>query len=110
MFYTFNQNNSGGYFEGEHRYIIIEAPSAEAANAIAESTTDIYFDGVYNGYDCRCCGDRWYRVDEYDAADTPEIYGENDYESSETTDGLFGGKILIIHLDGRTEEFGKAFR
>lgn len=26
----------------------------------------VYFNGVYNGDDCPCCGDRWYRLEEND--------------------------------------------
>jgi hypothetical protein len=62
MFYLFSQNNSGGKFHIDERiahYVIIEANSADEANQIAESK-GIYFDGVHDGRDCGCCGDRWY--------------------------------------------------
>lgn len=77
MFYTFNQNNSGGSFDydaerGISAVVIIEADSAEAANERAEQI-GLYFDG--DG-DCECCGDRWYSVSgTYDSADVPSIYG-----------------------------------
>ena len=35
-FYTYNQNNSGGSFTGPAKNVIIEASSADVANAIAE--------------------------------------------------------------------------
>jgi hypothetical protein len=78
MFYTFNQNNSGGVFDVDERvahYVIVEANSAEEANKIAE-TKGIYFDGVSKGHDCACCGDRWYAQWEDKGDQEPLIYGE----------------------------------
>jgi len=74
-FFTFSQNNSGGSYDGDFRYIIIQARNADWANDLALDH-GIYFDGVRKGYDCECCGDRWYRADEGDATDIPEIWGE----------------------------------
>lgn len=74
-FFTFDQNNSGGYYVGTH-YIIIEADNAEEANERAQSEAGIYFDGVSTGDDCPCCGDRWYRVYENADTDVPTVYGE----------------------------------
>ena len=64
MFYTYNQNNSGGSFDynpdkGISHYVIIEANSIDEANCIAENI-GIYFNGVDDGSDCDCCGDRWH--------------------------------------------------
>ncbi|MFE4367966.1 MULTISPECIES: DUF7296 family protein [unclassified Streptomyces] len=58
-FYEFHQNNSGGGFDydednGISVYVIIEAGSADVANARAEKI-GLYFDGEG---DCPCCGDR----------------------------------------------------
>ena len=61
MFYTFDQNNSGGQFIGPN-YIIIEADSAEEANTIAQESAGVYFNGCEDNIDCECCGDRWYPV------------------------------------------------
>ncbi len=60
MFYEFDQNNSGGRWvsdpmRGIGPKVIIEAASAEEANAKAEDI-GLYFDGEG---DCPCCGDRW---------------------------------------------------
>ena len=74
-FFTFNQNNSGGVFVGPE-YVIVEADSADEANMIA-TDHDVYFDGVHNGPDCPCCGDRWYEVDDDDATEEPEIWGKH---------------------------------
>lgn len=78
MFYHYSQNNSGGSFDIDHRvahHVIIEALTAEQANAIAESK-GLYWDGVSQGQDCDCCGDRWYSkwCDESGEAE-PLIYG-----------------------------------
>jgi hypothetical protein len=60
-FYEFEQNNPGGRLDVDdilcHR-IFIEAESYDEANKIAEDL-GIYFDGVEEGMDCECCGDRW---------------------------------------------------
>ena len=77
-FFTFRQNNSGGFFDGTE-YVIIEADSADEANMIAMDH-DIYFDGCHKGLDCPCCGDRWSEVDEYDPSEKPEIYGKDPTE------------------------------
>ena len=66
MFFEYNQNNSGGSFDVDsqvcHR-VIIEANDKDDAYFIAQSK-GIYFNGVHNGKDCECCGDRWSPQDE----------------------------------------------
>lgn len=61
MFYEFDQNNSGGGFvvnnELCHR-LIIEADSHSEAVSKAEDL-GCYWNGVEDGMDCPCCGDRW---------------------------------------------------
>ena len=81
-FYTFSQNNTGGRFIGPAQFVIIEADSAEQANSIADNN-DLYFDGIGDGRDCPCCGDRWHSVDKSDGKLKPKIYGKNpeEYES-----------------------------
>lgn len=61
MFYLFEQNNSGGFFDVDDKlchYLYIEADCKNEAIAIAESI-GCYWDGVREGIDCPCCGDRW---------------------------------------------------
>lgn len=61
MFYEFNQNNSYGYFITNDKLcnkLYIEANSEEEAISIAEDL-GCYWNGVANGIDCPCCGDRW---------------------------------------------------
>lgn len=67
--YQFHQNNSGGRFQPPAIKVWIQADNADQANIIA-TENGIYFDGVYNGIDCSCCGDRWSVVTESDAEDT----------------------------------------
>jgi hypothetical protein len=80
MFFTFTQNNSGGFFDedeekGIGHYVIVEANSAEEANTRAESI-GIYFNGCDDGLDCDCCGDRWSPTWSSEGEKTPMIYGE----------------------------------
>lgn len=56
--FTFHQNNSGGYFKGPAAVVIVQAPSGARAIQIAASH-GVYFNGVALGLDCDCCGDRW---------------------------------------------------
>ena len=77
MFFTYVQNNSGGFDLGS-RFVIVEAETAADANerALTENT-GIYFDGVSEGYDCDCCGDRWMaQYSDADADEVPSKWGE----------------------------------
>lgn len=69
-FYEFNQNNSGGSFDEDenicHR-LLIEAENVEQATKKALAL-GVYFNGVAEGCDCSCCGDRWH-----------EIWGDDDH-------------------------------
>ncbi len=81
-FYHFRQNNSGGSFIGPAISVLVEADSADEANAIAEAN-GIYFDFEYE-IDCDCCGMRWWPVTEgYDAHETVDEflreYGISDF-------------------------------
>ena len=75
MFFTFHQNNSGGWYDGP-ACVCVEADTAAKANERAESELAVYFDGVSTGDDCGCCGDRWFPVDDQDGYDVPSRYGE----------------------------------
>ena len=77
MWFKFRQNNSGGGFDidadsGLGTTVWIEADSANSANRKAKKI-GIYFDGVHNGTDCECCGDRWTEVDEDDGEQKPYL-------------------------------------
>ena len=70
-YYVYRQNNSGGAYDvdldmGLNINVIVEADSIGEANVKAREI-GIYFDGVANGTDCECCGDRWSRPNELEA-------------------------------------------
>ncbi|QOI66938.1 hypothetical protein SEA_GARDENSTATE_26 [Microbacterium phage GardenState] len=109
-FHTFDQNNSGGSFDvdperGIASVVIIEADSAEEANARAEDI-GLYFDDSYD-IDCDCCGTRWSAA-WGDGDDVPTVYGV------ERSPGDSGGRGwrwtspegFIHYADGRIEAIG----
>jgi hypothetical protein len=76
-FFEFRQNNSGGGFKTSpdlDTWVFIEARDEDEANYFA-GRLGIYFDGVDNGKDCACCGDRWDRA--YRGDDVPSMYGDS---------------------------------
>ena len=78
-YFTFRQNNPGGKFELTDtigHFVIVEAASAAEADERARRI-GLYFDGVDEGRDCPCCGDRWYRMGDKpdDQFDVPTCYG-----------------------------------
>jgi len=97
-FFTFKQNNSGGWFTGPAIAVCIEAETKDEAVTKAESI-GLYFDG--NG-DCSCCGDRWSTYT--DDGSEPLLYGNplREYDG-----GFCGGEVLpwkIYFADGRIED------
>ena len=72
-YFKFRQNNSFGVFRGAP-LIFIQADNAADANRIAQNH-GVYFNGIADGLDCDCCGDRWYPVSDDDAQDQPSSYG-----------------------------------
>lgn len=101
-FYTFYQNNSGGYFvrnDNVCEIVIIEAENAEQANEIA-SNIGIYFNGTIFGFDCSCCGDRWTPVEDFEGKNEPSVYGESVYEYEGS---IFKKEAIIYYLDGKKE-------
>lgn len=93
--FTFVQNNSGGYFvknDDVCEVVCIEAESKELAIAKAESIMD-------NSDSCPCCGDRWttWLPDSYDV---PSYYGD----PIETCEEKWNRKnARLHHADGRIE-------
>ena len=71
--FQFRQNNSGGQDMGP-KFVVVKADDADQANQIAQDQGPVYFDGVADGIDCDCCGDRWYPVHDFNADD---IWGVN---------------------------------
>tara|TARA_R110000824_G_scaffold13973_2_gene60077 strand:+ start:381 stop:707 length:327 start_codon:yes stop_codon:yes gene_type:complete len=63
MIYSFRQNNSGGYYNQPAKFVLVkDAHDSEHATEIALAA-GVYFNGVANGSDCSCCGDRWHDGD-----------------------------------------------
>jgi len=97
-FFTYSQNNSGGFYSGPYG-VIVEAPNQDVANALAESVAGVYFNGVRNGRDCQCCGDRWYPGwNEYDKAED----AFNDIYNQYMLDEMREHGIMLVSADGRS--------
>lgn len=90
MFYTYQQNNSGGWFDTTDALdviVVIEADTYRQANARA-MRLGIYFDG--HG-DCRCCGNRWSAQWSEDDADIDAHVWPNRF---------YPGQTVIHYADG----------
>lgn len=99
-YYKFVQNNSFGVYEindeaGIGRIVWVEAASENDALERAEKI-GLYFNGVEEGKDCPCCGDRWYAP--WEEEDKPKIDQEFDFNWHKT--------IYIHHLNGTIERIG----
>ena len=116
-FYDYRQNNSGGAFCEPAMYVIVEAPNPEIANGVAESK-GLYWNGVDEGCDCPCCGDRWYPAGCFgdEGPDEPTVYGEvvepvfveseGDLPDNLLDWSVWGApKGVIYYLDGRIAHF-----
>lgn len=73
--YEYRQNNSGGFFNYDPKNglsvkVYIEADSVREADERARSL-GMYFDGVEDGADCSCCGNRWPSAEYGSTAKTP---------------------------------------
>lgn len=104
MFYTFSQNNSGGYFirnKDVDHYVIIEGDSEKYILDKAKRIFENYLEF------CSCCGERWdtHWIDEQDikndSTSTPMIYGKCAYKY----DDAFSedDKAIIYYLNGEKE-------
>lgn len=107
--YTFSQNNSGGGFDvdedsGIGYAVIVEAESSGEASDRAEKI-GLYFNGVEDGMDCECCGDRWHPVSDRDGKPEPMIYSEKVTLGSGDLVNYYGIESFIHPLSGK---FGAA--
>lgn len=105
MFYEFNQNNSGGHFDRSRNvdhYVIVEAVDVTQAIDRANGL-DIYFNGVAEGMDCECCGDRWYAPWESDTPNTVPSHYDSPLSlaNSSTVKNPREHTVVIHYLDGR---------
>jgi hypothetical protein len=92
-FFRFDQNNAGGFYIEPARFLFVEADNLEEAERLAVDH-GVYFDGVRQGIDCECCGDRWYGVS--DECETPHIWGRpvGEYEDVLKDEGIPTYKII----------------
>lgn len=120
-FYTFSQNNSGGWFvyddnSGIAHFVIIEAYDAVDANKRANDT-GIYFDNDFQR-DCGCCGRRWYEADDWsEISEFPTVYGYPASSQDIWDGGVIswraletgepGVEIWVHHLDGSRVGYGE---
>ena len=108
MFYTFSQNNPGGYFWIDHgvgisSYVIIEAGSQDEAVSKAESLGIVFY-----GDECPdCCGSRWsYPMEEH--PDGPRVYDEPVETFAPSRLRSEHGFCGYVHYeDGRVQGFGE---
>lgn len=86
--------------ENVDKYVIVEADSADDANDIA-TNLGIHFNGVAEGRDCPCCGDRWSPIQNRDAESEPKIYGKEITESMNVGKKTRKKNVVIHFSDGR---------
>lgn len=101
-YFTYNQNNSGGYFIRNDEvadYVIIQASSAKEAD---EKMSDISYD--HDSY-CQCCGERWWiDSDESDGKDGPMVYKDDIRDSFEVNFDANNAYALIYNIDGTIDK------
>ena len=102
-FFTYSQNNSGGFFDfdknkGITAYVIIEAHDGDHADLRFKNIGG-YFDGVSKNMDCDCCGDRWTPKADWAERgdDVPSRYGAPVDLSKASTGWLETGQNIVIH-------------
>ncbi len=104
-FWTFEQNNSGGYFvvddkNGVCECVVVEAQTPdEAWNRLKEIGDKV--DGFWRS--CNCCGERWSSwLDEEDGKDVPMLYN---VPLDEAEKCMFQDSAFVHYLDGTVKEF-----
>lgn len=106
--FHYSQNNTGGTFIGPAGHVCIEAENAADADVRAVAA-GLYFNGCDDGTDCSCCGDRWSAKSEWDrkGTDEPMVYDERAAEYEDYFADRVPVSVLVIHADGKREEFSK---
>lgn len=88
--FHFNQNNSGGYYTGPARNVLIAAEDMDAARARLEAQEG------YSSESCSCCGSRWYghEMDREDMANRLfELADPEHWENRESGEGI---PVLLV--------------
>lgn len=94
MFYTYDQNNSGGYFienDDVREYLIIEADSVDEANDKMYDVTEDYSEF------CTCCGARWSSFWGEEGKEEPMIY---DIPVNDVVKEMFTNSCIIYYKNG----------
>jgi hypothetical protein len=102
-FFEYQQNNSGGVWDGDFIRVIVEANGPSEADALAQEH-GVYFDGVAHGRDCECCGDRWSSA-WGDGDPVPSVYGKPIEEWNAGGDRDWGLKTRVVRADGTTTDY-----
>jgi hypothetical protein len=105
-YYVYEQNNSGGNFHNNENlgeYVIIAAKDTKDANKRAQKI-GVYFNGVKNGHDCECCGNRWSRAWAEVGNDIPLLYDTQRPEAFLMSFDRYS-KIVVHHADGTRETY-----
>lgn len=109
--YVYDQLNSGGYFKEirksykDDMFILPVKRNSPVYNdysniAVADKEiipSEVYFDGVEEGIDCPCCGDRWSRLNEWDLKEKIYIY-ENEDEFRKSKPERFEYYVILSEL------------
>jgi len=98
-FFMWRQNNSGGHFVVDDDLtwrVVIESDDYEQAEIYALGI-GVYYDGVDEGRDCRCCGDRWYEGQELDCEDQTLVEHLQEYADDY---GWENPSVIIHYADG----------
>ena len=104
-FYTFRQNNSGGYFVSDDTYGVSEIVIVEAINAKdAWNRLSDIGDNVSGFWEyCSCCGERWSNwLDDDDGKDIPMLY---DTKIEEAKSSMFNKVAYVHYLDNTFKKF-----
>lgn len=100
LWWTYSQNNSGGYFiqnDDVDEYVIIQAANEKAAQEIFKRVTE---ESSYEW--CHCCGERWYPDPQDEGTEVPVVFGKSVYEPSKDNSWFRDAAILYFD-DGHKE-------
>lgn len=115
--FRFDQNNSGGSFHVDKKIcyrLYLQASDYGSARTKALEL-GVYFDGVSNGIDCSCCGDRWSDYEEKIGKFPMEYKGTISFkdieEYAQFMANEYGGwttpDIRLYYADGKVKEIFK---
>jgi len=94
-----SQNNSGGHFVVDDDLtwrVVIESDDYEQAEIYALGI-GVYYDGVDQGRDCSCCGDRWYEGSKLHYEDQTLVEYLQEYADDY---GWENPSVIIHYADG----------